>query len=165
MIRLVVQDLEAPVDLFQKDETAHLVQEGHIGHPDALICPLQQRFSQAQRTSDHETEFRSVDEYRIDLLRKRDRIDRLPVEVHEDHVFIGIDLFQHPLRFPVQDGFLVIRDLLVPYFDDLDPVIARYLLDVVVDQYLKVLVFDLADTEDLNHGSHPESELPRCEGP
>ena len=52
MIRLVVYDLEAAVDLLQEHYPEYLVGEGGLAEAEPEVCPLQHLGRQAQRAAD-----------------------------------------------------------------------------------------------------------------
>ena len=54
MIRLVVYDLEAAVDLLQEHYPEYLVGEGGLAEAEPEVCPLQHLGRQAQRAADDE---------------------------------------------------------------------------------------------------------------
>ena len=56
MIRLVVYDLEAAVDLLQEHYPEYLVGEGGLAEAEPEVCPLKHLVRQAQRAADDEVD-------------------------------------------------------------------------------------------------------------
>ena len=42
MIGLVIEDLEASIDLFQQNQSGHLMQKSQIGELHPFVCPFDQ---------------------------------------------------------------------------------------------------------------------------
>ena len=68
MIRFMIQDLETAIDLFQQDQSCHLMQEGQIRQFEPFIRPFKDLVPETQGTSDHETDLRITDKQLIELL-------------------------------------------------------------------------------------------------
>ncbi len=138
MIRFIVKDPVAPVDLLKKYHSHQLVREGHIGEAELHVGPGKHLGRKPQRAADHKGNMaRAADAELFEMIRKSYGIVFLPVYRESDHIVVIADILQYPLAlfFLYQLLFMgrsLIGGLLVRDFDDLGLAIARKALNVLV---------------------------------
>lgn len=98
MIRLVVYDLEAAVDLLQEHYPEYLVGEGGLAEAEPEVCPLKHLVRQAQRAADNEGYFAAAGiHYALKPRRHFSGCELFPLQVHGDEIVPEGNLCEYPL--------------------------------------------------------------------
>lgn len=100
MIRLVVYDLEAAVDLLQEHYPEYLVGEGGLAEAEPEVRPLKHLVRQAQRAADDEVDPAAAGiHYSLKPRRHFSGCELFPLQVHGDEIVPGGNLCEYPLPF------------------------------------------------------------------